>query len=436
MILNSQVIFIMRFFYIFLIVITCDTPYAQMYFQKLINSPFVISSLSSTEAEGLYAPRDLDFNTDPNKPNELWVINENSAIFDPNFGGSTVTYYNAGTDSQWAEYRKDSYSAHFMHTASAIAFSDNGGFANTLDVQDANGNPNGYFSGCTLWEADTSIYARVNQNGPELGSHWDMLHQSPFSIGIAAETENIYWLFDGYHNTIAKYNFQEPHPDHEHGGEDHSDGLIYRYDEVVVDRVNGLSSHMVIDQTNGQLYICDTGNQRILRMDINAGVIDYNLTPYGENIEGYYSMTGAQYETVIDSGLVSPTGIDIYENYLLVSDYSSGEIIIYNFEQTDNIQEIKRLQTGLVDDVMSIKSGPDGSIWYVCTNSGKLYQMLPPIDGDLNGDNNLTLADMFILLSHIISSNLLDQEYHILADMDSNDNIDIFDMILVLDHIQ
>ena len=40
-----------------------------------------------------------------------------------------------------------------MHTASALAFSDNGGFANTLDVQDANNNPNGYFSGCTLWEA-------------------------------------------------------------------------------------------------------------------------------------------------------------------------------------------------------------------------------------------------------------------------------------------
>ena len=79
---------------------------------------------------------------------------------------------------------------------------------NTLDVQDANGNPNGFFSGATLWEADTSIYARINQEGPELGSHWDMLHQSPFSIGIAAEADNIYWLFDGFHNTIVKYDFK------------------------------------------------------------------------------------------------------------------------------------------------------------------------------------------------------------------------------------
>ena len=132
---------------------------------------FFILELSGTSADGLYRPRDLDFNTDSSRLNELWVINENSAIYDPALGGSTVTYYNAGLDSQWSDYRKDSYSAHFMHTASALAFSDNGGFANTLDVQDANNNPNGYFSGCTLWEADTSIYARINQDGPELGSH-------------------------------------------------------------------------------------------------------------------------------------------------------------------------------------------------------------------------------------------------------------------------
>ena len=423
----------MRYLYIFLIIIIFNTSIAQNHFQKLINSPFVITSLSGTQTDGLYAPRDLDFHTDPDRANELWVINENSATFDPSFGGSTVTYYSAGTDSQWADYRKDSYSAHFMHTASAIAFSDNGGFANTLDVQDANGNPNGYFSGCTLWEADTSIYARVNQNGPELGRHWDMLHQSPFSIGIAAETENIYWLFDGYHNTIAKYNFQEPHPDHEHGGEDHSDGLIYRYDEIVVDRVAGLSSHMVMDQESDLLYICDTGNQRILRMNTNSGMIDYELTPYGENIEGYYSMADAEYETIIDSGFVSPTGIDLYENYLLVSDYSNGHIIIYDLEDDTGIQETARLQTGMSEDVMGIKAGPDGSIWFVCTNSSKLYQMLPPMDGDLNGDNSLTLADLIMLLSHIVGSSLLEQEYHSLADIDSNGDIDIFDLILIID---
>ena len=425
----------MNYRIVLIVLAMISTASSRSNFDQLISAPFVFNKISGSESDGLFNPRDLDFNTNQNNVNELWVINENSAAFDPNFGGSTVTYYNAGTDSQWTDYRKDSYSGHFMHTASAIAFSDNGGFANTLDVQDANGNPSGYFSGCSLWEADTSIYARVNQNGPELGSHWDMLHQSPFSVGIASETENIYWLFDGFHNTIAKYNFQEPHSDHEHGGEDHSDGIIYRYDEIVVDRVSGLSSHMILDHGTDLLYICDTGNNRIIRMNINSGSINYDLTPYGENIEGYFSMHNAEYETVIDSGLINPTGIDIYNNYLLVSNYSNGEIIIYNIEQQDNIQEIQRLQTNLFNDVMGIKVGPDGSIWYVCTNSNKLYQILPPLNGDLNGDNSVTLADLMILLSHLVNSSLLNQDYYPIADTNYDSMIDIYDLIHIIDTI-
>ena len=417
-----------------LVFIICSI-HSQSLLQKVINSPFTVSVVQGTESDGLFKPRDLDFHTLPNRTNELWVINENSASFDLNFGGSTVTYYNAGLDNQWADYRKDSYSGHFMHTASAISFSDNGGFANTLDVQDANGNPNGYFSGCTLWDSDTSVYARINQNGPLLGSHWDMVHQSPFSVGIAAETENIYWLFDGYHSTVAKYNFQEPHPDHEHGGEDHSDGVVYRYDEIDIERVNGLSSHMVLDNENDHLYICDTGNQRIIKMNTNTGTINYSLTPYGENIEGYYSMIGAQYETIIDSGLVLPTGIDIFENYLLVSDYSNGDIVFYDLEQLGINQELKRLKTDRENDLMSIKVGPDGTIWYVGTNTNELVQIVPPINGDLNGDSALTLADMVLILSHIVGSNLLEAEYEFIADINSDNQIDIYDLLLIIDSI-
>ena len=429
----SIISFVMNNKYVLLILVTVSASFSQTKFDKIISAPFVVNQISGSETDGLNNPRDLDFNTYRSDMNELWVINENSATFDSNFGGSTVTFYNVGTDSQWTDYRKDSYSGHFMHTASAIAFSDNGGFANTLDIQDANGNPSGYFSGCSLWESDTSVYARVNQNGPELGSHWDMLHQSPFSVGIAAETANIYWLFDGFHNTIAKYNFQEPHSDHEHGGEDHSDGLVYRYDEVVVERVSGLSSHMVIDQGTDLLYVCDTGNNRIIRMNINSGSINYSLTPYGENIEGYYSMHNAEYETVVDSGLINPTGIDIYNNYLLVSDYSNGEIIIYNIEQQNNFQEIQRIQTNLSNDVMGIKVGPDGSIWYVCTNSSRLYQILPPLNGDLNGDNDITLADLMILLSHLVNASSLNQDYYSIADTNSDSMIDIYDLIHIID---
>ena len=210
---------------------------------------------------------------------------------------------------------------------------------------------------------------------------------------------------------------------------------MYRYDEIIVNRVSGLSSHMVLDKDNEHLYVCDTGNQKIVRVNTDAGEISYNLNPYGENLQGYYSMAGAQYQTIIDSGLTLPTGIDIYENYLIVSDYSNGDIIFYDLDNLGINQELKRLHTNRENDVMSIKVGPDGTIWYVGTNTNKLIQIIPPVDGDLNGDNNLTLSDMLLILSHIVGSNLLDSEFEIIADINSDSQIDIYDLLFIIDSI-
>ncbi len=97
------------------------------------------TTLQGTASDGLTLPRDLDFHKDIARQNELWVINENNTG-GRTHGGSTVTYYDAGLETQWADYRQDSYSGHFMHTASAIAISENGTFANPLYIHDANNN--------------------------------------------------------------------------------------------------------------------------------------------------------------------------------------------------------------------------------------------------------------------------------------------------------
>ena len=388
--------------------------------------------LRGDSSDGLYKPRDLDIPNDPTRANELWIINENSAMFDFTNGGSTVTYYNYGTDNQWADYRKDAFSAHFMHTASAIAFSGNGGVANTLDTQDANSNPNGYFSGCTLWDSDTSIYARVNQNGPLLGSHWDMIHQSPFSVGIAGGGNNVYWLFDGYHNTIAKYDFNETHPDHEHGGENHYDGVVMRYDEIQVQRVPGLSSHMEIDQESGWLYLCDTGNQRVLRLNTSSGEVGESLTTYGESLAGYYSMINAEFEVVASDSLLQPTGLDIYNERLLVSDYSTGDIAIYNIEN-NNVDRLGKIQTGLENDIMGIKVDADGSIWIVCKNSHELYQLTTGLMGDVNSDLDISMIDSELLSLHIIGHYNIQNEEYLSSDLNFDYSINIFDLLMLID---
>ena len=75
--------------------------------------------LKGDSSDGLCKPRDLDIPNDPSRANELWVINENSAVFDPNFGGSTVTFYNAGSDSM-------TISMHCGTEGSSIFFTLNG----------------------------------------------------------------------------------------------------------------------------------------------------------------------------------------------------------------------------------------------------------------------------------------------------------------------
>ena len=57
--------------------------------------------LRGTQQDGLITPRDLDFHKDADRQNELWVINEYNTG-SRSHGGSTVTYYNAGQDNQWA----------------------------------------------------------------------------------------------------------------------------------------------------------------------------------------------------------------------------------------------------------------------------------------------------------------------------------------------
>ena len=390
------------------------------------------TTLRGTYQDGLITPRDLDFHKDPDRQYELWVINENN-VGNRNHGGSTVTYYNAGQENQWAEYRKDSWSGHFMHPASAIAISENGTFANTLDVQDAN-NQGGYFTGCSLWDSDTSIYARVHQNDGMLGSHIDMIHQSPYSEGIASAGGNVYWLFDGFHNAICKYDFVAPH---EEGGDNHSDGKVWRHSDVAVDRVPGLSSHLEIDPVSGWLYIADTGNQRILRMDPNSGVFAQNLPPYGESLALYWRMTGTDWNIVADTDLTYPTGLDIYDNRLLISDFSNGDIIIYDITQ-DPVVELGRIETGLNNEIMGLNVSPDGDIWYVCTNANQLYQITADhlLSGDLTGDGLLNISDVIRMVNIILGIITDPSEQELEAgDINADTFIDVFDVVLLVDLI-
>ncbi|HET6511768.1 MAG TPA: T9SS type A sorting domain-containing protein, partial [Candidatus Kapabacteria bacterium] len=308
--------------------------------------------------DGIDGPQDLDFNRLPGRERELWVINREG----DEAGGSIVILYDAGKSTEWSEYRRDSHSDHFMVNPTAIAMGANGNFANVAELLNTIGHADVIFMGPTLWTTDTSIFARENQNdwehGQLLGSHSDMLHESPFSMGIAADTGNVYWVFDGHHGNIYRYDFKTPHG---YGEDDHSDGIVYQYD-VSVERTEDLPSHMVLDEATGWLYVVDNGNSRIFRMQTRSGERGDDLFDENEPLAEYAQMNDIIVQ-VFETGSPRLSGIDFIDGRLIVSNNSNGEIRVYN-TTTSTPTYLGSIATN-DDGIRGVKFGPDSAIWYV-----------------------------------------------------------------------
>ncbi|TNE65247.1 MAG: T9SS type A sorting domain-containing protein, partial [Bacteroidetes bacterium] len=316
----------------------------------------------ATAADQLDKPTDLDFFPILAK-NELWVINERNE----NSGGSTLTIYDAGTPDQSLLHRVDGNAWHFMSLPTALAFGDNFNWASAPGVKDANHN-NGTFTGPTLWSSDPAIYAQPSGGN---GSHLDMLHGSPYSMGIAHEVDNVYWVFDGWNKTIVRYDFQD---DHGPGNDYHGDALVRRYLEIQVSPDRPVPSHMVLDKSSGWLYIVDNGNDRVLRLDIHSGQVSNSLPLINEPLAEHSQVSGVTWEVIIDEGLNRPCGIELIGNRLLVGDYATGDILVYDME--NNFAELGRIATGQ-PGLTGIKVGPAGNIWFTNRLQNTLQQARP-----------------------------------------------------------
>ena len=165
-------------------------------------APVIFNIANSNE--DLLVPRDLAFHPDLSR-NELWVLNKDTEAS----GSSTVKFTNVGEDGQTYLMQEDPNNWHFMSLSTGIAFSDNGNFATSPGVFDANHNGGQPFTGISLWSSDPAIYAQ-NIFGP-LGSHLDMLHVTPNAQGIAHESWNRFWAVDGYNQDVVMHDFKGDH---------------------------------------------------------------------------------------------------------------------------------------------------------------------------------------------------------------------------------
>lgn len=329
----------------------------------------VTFTVVATAQDGLNQPRDLDFN--PMRPNELWVVNYED--------DSTLTIIDAPTESRTFEKRIDGYALHFMEQVTAIDFGQDettfgipgtfgtcGESTNTYNGQ-ADGNN---FTGPSLWSSDFTVYAAQNPTG--LGSHLDMLHNTPLCMGMVHVAENRYWTIGGFHLSIDLYDFQE---DDGIGNDNHMDGLTWRYGAGEIAYKEGVANHLELDHASGMLYIADPGNARVARMDTTTGT-EGALQPSFET--PVQMMDGAVIEDFAkDPELLSaPSGIALHNDMLFVSDYGTGYLLAFDLEG----KLLNYLDTGLGGGTLSgITFGPDGKLYFVDMVGNQVLRVEPSI---------------------------------------------------------
>lgn len=376
---------------------------------NMLNSNPIITEMAGA-AEYMDGPTDLKFFPILGK-NELWVINQRTE----SSGGSTLTITDASSDAPSNfDHRVDGNAWHFMALPTALAFSsDNYNFASSPGIQDAN-HSGGTFTGPTLWSSDPDIYARPSGGN---GSHLDMLHGSPFSMGIAHEVDNAFWVYDDWNKDIVRYDFVE---DHGPGNSDHSDGRVRRYQDMGLATDSDIPNHMILDKDSGWLYIVDNGNDRVIRLDINSGAVAQPLAFINEQLAEHTSVEGFNTEVIVDTGLDMPCGIALFENYLMVGDYATGDINVY--DKTVDFEYLGSIPTGDLG-LTGITVGPQGKIW--CTNR-VTNQLFSVEAGELNTNTSTPIQNELLNITPNPTNGLLYIEIHS-ADCSSTADLKIYD---------
>ena len=322
--------------------------------------------------DGLDVPQDLAF--DPEDPTTLWVVSRKD--------DSVTRYANAGEPDQEATHIVDPFALHFMEQVSSIAFGAPGTFGTCQDSRNTyNGtNEANDFMGPTLWSSDHEVFGVTNPEAVEfltdlfgfrvdLGSHLDMLHETPNCMGMAWEQANIYWIFDGFNGAIVRSDFRK---DHGPGFDDHSDGIIERWVEGEVKREAGVVSHLIYDHDTALLYISDTGNNRIAVLDTTTGTRGDTL-PVKEFGTQNFRWDNAEIRTLVDgneAGLELPAGIELVEGLLLVTDAGTGDIVAFDLEGN----EVHRYRTG-TPGLAGIIARDLSDVWYVNRDDNEVHRL-------------------------------------------------------------
>lgn len=308
-------------------------------------------------------PVDLAFH--PTRTDELWVIGYGDDSVQVGSGISSDA-------STWKRFR-DPAASHFMHKPPAFAMGEKETFGTCGDNDNKQGGGDGsanLFMGPALFSTDVNVFAK---RATALGSHLDMLHHSPFCRGIAHAGDNVYWVFNGYDNSIDKVDF---HSDHGPGNDDHSDGEIFQYVAGQVKGAeDGTPSHVTYDAETSYLYIADTGNARIVRLDTRAGSKKKALPRTLEPLKGGGVIAGVDVEVVVTEGtLEKPSGIELRDGRIYVTD--SATSTFHAFDRDG--KQLRKLATDLPSGSLAgFTFGADGKVYFADKVAARVLRIDP-----------------------------------------------------------
>ena len=302
--------------------------------------------------EGLRRPTGIAFN--PERPTQFWVTNWATDAF-------TIVDTAGEMPAEPLTIRDRSY--HFLVYPTSLAFGGDGTVGTCQEsANDYRGRamPNN-FMGPVVHTTD--IEQLRTSRGPS-GTHLDMLHHTPFCMGIASPQARQFWVFNGAEGAIDKYEFGEWHAP---GADDHSDGLTWRFAAGSLRRVENVPSHLVYDAASRYLYIADSGNHRVVRLNTAVETTtDMERIRTRISETPLYNVEGSTVEEVVGQevgGLDTPSGIALRNGFVYVSDWATGRISAFRMT---NGERVNYLETGLTRGALAgIAFGPDNKLYVI-----------------------------------------------------------------------
>lgn len=312
--------------------------------------------------EGLRKPTALAFH--PTIPTQLWITGWDTDSF------TMLDLAGAAPETPTTILDR---SYHFLYRPTSLAFASDG----TMGTCHENANdyrgraaPND-FMGPVINPADFDTLRRLTPTR----AHLDMLHHSPWCMGLATREPRVFWAFNGQSGSIDKYEFHEWHAP---GGDDHADGRTWRFANGELRRVEMVPSHMAFEPGTPLLYVADTGNSRVVRLDTSLETNESMPRVRTRITETpLYSAEGAAaLEEVVgaSAGLQRPSGLIFHTGLLYVSDNATGTVSAF----TRDGQLVRSVDTGAgAGAIQGIAVGPEGMIYAVDYTMGRVLRIEP-----------------------------------------------------------